>query len=292
MALADRPGAPVHAVAEEVEFAGMREARIGHQAQMHRELAGNRSRLGCAGIGYKAEIGGFVDVEIDVERVGRDNRGEERRSACIAAGDEIAFCDENPVDAPCNRCGDAGEGEIEFGGRDGNLGDVDLRLALTPHGLRVIESLAWRVAFRSQRFGAPEVDLGLIVQNVCLLQLCLGRVQGHFERSRIDLEEKLAGPHETAFGNADGDDRAADARTQLDSFGRFQMTGKLNGRRDLARDDLGNRHLRNRHLCRLRDSLRGSGRGSKRQNAFGVGSDLVAIDGGKRATGDDGAGQE
>ncbi|MFP3747582.1 hypothetical protein SB816_31460, partial [Achromobacter sp. SIMBA_011] len=90
---------------------------------------------------------------------------------------------------------DARERQIKFRGRNGSLGDFYLGLALTACCLRVIEGLARHGPIRSQCFGPPEIDFGLIEQNLCLLQLGFGSVQRNLEWSRIDLEEKLSRSH-------------------------------------------------------------------------------------------------
>ena len=82
---ADRARTPVDTIAKEVELAGMRKACIGHQTELDNKLFRDLARFGRARITDEAEIGGLVNIEINIEWIDRDDRGEQRSRTGIAA---------------------------------------------------------------------------------------------------------------------------------------------------------------------------------------------------------------
>ena len=80
------------------------------------------------------QVGRLVHVEIDVDRIERDDRGQQGRAA-VAALHEIADADEMAADAAVDRRRDMGEFEIE-------LGRLQRALGLDLGGLRRLQRLA------------------------------------------------------------------------------------------------------------------------------------------------------
>ena len=80
------------------------------------------------------QVVGFAHVEVEIDRIERNDRRQQRRwtRAAAAAAHQAAGRDEMRADAPGERRDDAGELEIELRVPDRRLGGVDggLRAAL------------------------------------------------------------------------------------------------------------------------------------------------------------------
>ena len=107
------------------------------------------------------KVVGFAHVEIEVDRVERDDRRQQRRRAraASAAAHQAADRDEMRADPPGERRGDAGELEVELGVPDRRLGGVDggLRAALV--GGALIDALRGAEVGPLELLRPPELRL-------------------------------------------------------------------------------------------------------------------------------------
>ena len=89
-AAAQRAGRDIEAVVEEIHLAFMRRLGLAGQRHLHRVRRIARTRpLALEPEPVVPLVGRLVDVEIDVDRIERDDRGQQRRAA-LAALHEIA----------------------------------------------------------------------------------------------------------------------------------------------------------------------------------------------------------
>ena len=89
---------------------------------------------GLAELALVGEIRALIDLEIKVDRVERDDGGQQRGRARggAAAGDQVARRDQMGADAPRDRSGDAAVVEVELRVADLGLRCVDRRLGADP----------------------------------------------------------------------------------------------------------------------------------------------------------------
>ena len=114
-AAAQRAGGDVQPVVEEVHRAFMRGLGFAGQRHLHRIGRVARTRTPA----FVPEpvvplIGRLIHVEIDVDRIERDDRGQQRRAA-LAALHQIAGTDEMPADPAGDRRQHMGEFDVELG---------------------------------------------------------------------------------------------------------------------------------------------------------------------------------
>jgi hypothetical protein len=93
----DGAGGRIQLIVEEIEHALVREALLVGQADAHR--AADHGALALV-----AQEGAFVALEIDLDRVERDHRGQQR-----AGIDQVAGGDHRRAHAAADRRGDPGE---------------------------------------------------------------------------------------------------------------------------------------------------------------------------------------
>ncbi|MNH21445.1 hypothetical protein D3C79_812540 [compost metagenome] len=73
----------------------------------------------------RAQIGAFIDIEINVQRINRDDGGQR----CYAIGDIVALGNEGVTNAAADGRGDASETQVQLRSVQRCLGGVDLRFA-------------------------------------------------------------------------------------------------------------------------------------------------------------------
>ena len=113
-AAAQRAGRDIQPVVEEIHLAVMRRLGLAGQRHLHRIRRIARTRpLALEPEPVVPQIGRLVDVEIDVDRIERDDRGQQRRAA-VAALHEIAGADEMAADAAGDRRHHMGEFDVEL----------------------------------------------------------------------------------------------------------------------------------------------------------------------------------
>ena len=98
-AAAQGGGGDIHPVVEEIHLAVMRRLGLARQRHLHR--IGRIARTRPPALEPELvvfEVGRLIHVEIDVDRIERDDRGEQRRAA-VGALHEIADADEMAADA-------------------------------------------------------------------------------------------------------------------------------------------------------------------------------------------------
>src|SRR5262245_13742277 len=100
--------------------------------------------------------GALVDIEIEIDRVERDDRSELR----LVGLNEIAGRDPAPVDAAGDGRADLGIIEIEFGRRNRGLGAVDLRHRGEIFAATVVEGRDGNIPGFRKLLGAFELSLG------------------------------------------------------------------------------------------------------------------------------------
>src|SRR5690606_20454917 len=104
----DGTGARVDLVVDEVHLAQVRVAFLVGQAQIHR---GGLAALTVAGQLRVLEVDAFVGVEVGVDLVGRNHAGQRRD----IGSDDVAGSELGAADATADRCGDAGEAQVQAG---------------------------------------------------------------------------------------------------------------------------------------------------------------------------------
>ena len=124
---ADRPGAAIDLIVDEVELALARPVRLVGQAHVDRRAVARLVELAGGGGALIGEIVALAHVEIEVDRVERHDRGEHRGRGAVAAADQVADAHLMVADAPGERRGDLGELDIELGRADRRLGGFDAR---------------------------------------------------------------------------------------------------------------------------------------------------------------------
>ena len=108
--------------------------------------------VGLARIG---EEGALVDVEVELDRIERDDVGQDR----LVGVDEVALGDEPARDAPRQRRLDLGEFEVELRLPHGRLRAVELGLGGQEGLPALVEELVGDVAGPAQLLGAVEIAL-------------------------------------------------------------------------------------------------------------------------------------
>src|SRR6266446_8755407 len=171
-ASADRPGAAVHLIIEEVELPLPRPFLLIGQAGINR-----RSRLprlvqhASGGGALIGEIIALAHVEIKIDRVERYDGGERRGRGGIAAADQIPDAHLMVADPPGERCGDPGEPDIELGRADRGLGGLDRGSRdLEVRDPLVVGAGRLKILF-AQLGGAPELPGGELDLRLALGEL-------------------------------------------------------------------------------------------------------------------------
>ncbi|MNM59971.1 hypothetical protein D3C81_712380 [compost metagenome] len=135
---AHRARPAIGGVGQEINTAVARVCLV--RGQCHHDLGAlrpTRAGAGTAG-GERAQIGAFINIEIDVQRID----GNDGRQGRHAAGDIVALGDENLADSSADRRRDARETEFQLRGVKRGPGGVDLCLASMQRRRRHVETVA------------------------------------------------------------------------------------------------------------------------------------------------------
>ena len=153
----DRAAAAVERVVDEIERAVTVEMPIAIQADG--DVVGSRRAMMGPPV---SEVVRLAHVEIEIDRIERDDRGEQRRRAAAApaAADQVADRDEVRADASGERRDDAGEFEVELRVLDCGLGGVDGGLRAALFGGALIDGLRRTELRQLELPGAPQLGLG------------------------------------------------------------------------------------------------------------------------------------
>ena len=246
-AAAQRAGRYVEPVVEEIHMPFMRGLGLASQRHLHRIGRIARARpLALEPQLVVLEVSRLVDVEIDVDRIERDDGGEQCRGAVVAALHEIADTDEMAADAAGDRRHHVGEFDIELGRLKRAFGD-------SLGGKRGLHCLAALVDdLFGDRAGLDKLQAAIELA-LGKLRLCPGvgklaiRLVGHrLERPRVDDVKQVAGMHDVAVLELDTGYKAADAGADLNLFNRLEAAGELVPVGDGPFDRLRHRHRRRR----------------------------------------------
>ena len=100
----------IDAVVEEIEHALAAEVLLVGERDHHRHLAATAVRhLRDLQVALVGEEGALVDVEIEINRIERDDR----RQKGLVGGDEIAFGDQPAADAAAHRSANLSETQVQ-----------------------------------------------------------------------------------------------------------------------------------------------------------------------------------
>src|SRR4029077_2999660 len=113
---ADRPGAAVDLIVDEIQLALPRPPRLVGEAHIDERRAFARFvELPGGGSPLIGEIVTLAHVEIEVDRVERNDRRKRRGRGAVAAADEVTDAYLMIADAPPKRRGDPSELDVELG---------------------------------------------------------------------------------------------------------------------------------------------------------------------------------
>ena len=219
----DRPAAAVHRVVDEVERAVTVVMPVAVEAD--RDVG---MRRGAAVGLLPGEVIGLAHVEIEIDRVERDDRRQQRRwaRAAPAAAHQVAGRDEMRADPPGERRGDTRELEVEPRVHDGRLGGVDGGLLAALVGGTLVHGFRRAELGSLELLRPPELRLGQRLLGLRGLQLCDALVEPDLERPRVDGEEQIALVHDLPVLERDRGQDAADLRPQFDAIHRGELAEK------------------------------------------------------------------
>ena len=237
-----RAARPVEHIVDEIE--GALAAEIGLVAELDLDLVGERALLLHA-IAREGQVVALAHVEIEVDRVDRDDGREQGRRARRgpAAGDQIADRDQMRADAPGERGHDPAMLDVELGVADLRLGLVDGSLPRLLVGRALLDAFRRAGVALLQRLGTDEFTVGQLELGGRTFELRHRLGQAVFVRPRIDDEQQIALLDDVAILEMDLGQGAADLRAQLDLVDRRELAEESQARIELvlerrADDDL------------------------------------------------------
>ena len=188
------------------------------------------------GVARIGEIEALIDVEIEIDRVERDDRRQQRRVRLH----EVADRDQPAVDAARQRRPDLGEFEVEAGSRAAPPARPDAAAwAARIFAPAVVERGDGEVAGLGELLGALELRLGEFEQARRDVDLRLRRVVGRLVGPLVDGEQQIALLDDRAVLEMDLVEIAADARADGDLVDRLEAPDELVVLDDFAHDRLG-----------------------------------------------------
>ncbi len=195
------------------------------------------------------DVVALAHVEVEVDRVLRDDGGQHRRGAAapLTAGDEVAGGDEVAADAAGQRRGDMGPAHVELGLAHRGLGLVQRRLCCEALLGALVERFARSEAGGDEAAGAVELLSGKLQRRLGGGDLRPGVSQGDVVGPRVDDEEQVALLHELAVGEVDLGEVAADLRPDLDAVRRRELAGEAGPGREPLPERRGDHDHRRRH---------------------------------------------
>jgi hypothetical protein len=203
-------------------------------------------RLRAAGVEARiGEVGALVHVEVEVDRVERDDVGEHRRVGV----DEVALRDVLARDAPGERRLDLGEFEIELRLPQGGLGPVEIGAGRQIGRAPLVEDLIRDVARAPQGLGALEIVGGELHPHLRRGDGGLGLFQRGAVGTLVDREERVARLDQGAILEVHLVEIARHPRPELDLVHRLETPDELVLLGDVLHHGL--RHRDGRHRRRL-----------------------------------------
>ena len=160
----------------------------------------------------------LAHVEIQMDRVERDDRGEQRRvgGAAAAAADQAADGDQVRAHATGERCHDVREFEVQLSIPDRRLGGVDGSQCAALLGGTLIHVLGGAEFGLLQLPCPPEFRLGERRTRLRRVELRDSLIEPDLERPRVDGEQRIALLDDLPVPKGDVGQRAADLRAQFD----------------------------------------------------------------------------
>ena len=199
----------------------------------------------------------LADIEVDVDRVLRDDGRQDRIAGVVAApAHEVAAGDERAADAAGDRRRDAAEAELELGRLDPRLRYLNRGLRLAHDVLAVVEDLLGDVVALQERAPALDVEVRVADRDLGLVELGARLLDRALEGARVDLEQQVAFLDLLAVLEPDLGQIAADARPHVDGLDRVEAARVLVPLDDAAGDRLGDRDLRRLLLAVLAGARR------------------------------------
>src|SRR5215471_12105901 len=233
----DGAARPIDHVVDKVERAVPRELLL--VAERDFDLVGERTSLRQPAP-RELQVVGFAHVEVEIDRVKRNDRTQQRRrTGCgAAAGDEVANRDQVRANAPSEGGHDAAVLKIELGVADLCLGVVHGGLCGLPVGGALVDGLFRTERFSRQLLSAMEFAIGERKPCTCCLQLCIGLRQLDFVGPCVDREEQVALMDDVPILEVYTGERAADLGSLLYLFDRRELAKEAETRIELANERL------------------------------------------------------
>ncbi len=208
----------------------------------------DRGRLATVAVARQLavlEVGTLISLEIGIDLVGGDQRGQQR----LAGVDQVAGGDQRPADAAVDGRGHAGEGEIQLRAVQLRLNRRGCRAGFAGGTDAGVGELVGNRVLLAQAFAAFGFGDGALLVGASLLQLRLQALDLGLERARVDLEQEVAFLHQRAFLEGHLVDETGHARADLHRLRRFQAASEFIPLGHLLFDDFrdadgGRRHAR------------------------------------------------
>ena len=180
--------------------ARVRKALLVGETDLHGigRIARARALPGARHLGV-AQVGLLIAVEIQINGIERDHRGEQR-PAVAAARDQIAARDFGPADPPGDGARDAREAQVELRGLECGLRARDVGLRLGDRAGALVEfflrhGAAFPQALHAHRLDARQIERGLVALQVrrraIVLRLVGPRIDDEQQISRLDHAPSL-----------------------------------------------------------------------------------------------------
>ena len=188
----------------------MRKAGFAGEAHPHRVI-----RVGAFALAGElaiAQEGLLVRLEIDIDRVLRDDAGEHG----LVGLDEVAERQQRAADSAGNRRTYLREVEIELGGGQRRFGRMNVGAGLSQRGAARVVGVDRDRGGLDQRFRTLVLLLRELRRCAGAFELGHRAVIGGSVGTRIDHEQKVARLDHVALLEGDAVDIAADARTYVD----------------------------------------------------------------------------
>ena len=138
----------------------------------------------------------FRNGEHDRDRL---QLGDHDQAVRVAGAHDVAEVDLAQPEAAADRRGDAAVDQLQLGGVDRRLVDLDGGLVLAHQGFLRIDLLFGDRILLEQRAIAFHVDLRVLQQRLVARHLAFGRGELRLEGAWIDFREKIARAHDLAF---------------------------------------------------------------------------------------------
>ena len=196
----------------------------------------------------------LAHVEIQMDRVERDNRGEQRRvgGTAAAAADQAADGDEVCPHATGKRCHDMREFKVQLSIPDRRLGGVDGSQCAALLGGTLIHVLGGAEFGLLQLPRPPEFRLGERLARLRCVELSDRLIEPDLERPRVDGEQRIALLYDLPVPKGDVGQRATDLRAQFDGVHGRELAEKARRADDRLPQRSADCHLRGRRRRRGR----------------------------------------